>query len=47
MPSAWGGKRDSQKNLEESTEKIEIKNTTVPEKLKQVNIMLETMSPFS
>ena len=34
-----------QKNLEKSIEKME-KNTTVPEKLKQENMMSETMSPY-
>ena len=34
------------KNLEKSIEKME-KNTTVPEKLKQENIMSETMSPYT
>ena len=46
MPSASEDKRDSQKNLEKSIEKME-KNTTVPKKLKQVNIMSETISPYT
>ena len=35
------------KNLEKSIEKIEKKNTAVPKKLKQVNIMSETMPPYT
>ena len=34
------------KNLEKSIEKME-KNTAAPEKLKQMNIMWETMSPYT
>ena len=46
-PKKERDKRGSQKKLRKKHRKNGKKNTTVPEKLKQENIISETMSPYA